>query len=139
MARHPETTFILAHLGNRTDDLAAAGAMLDRHPNLSMDISARVSELGRQPRAAREFFLRYQDRLLFGTDGNPEEAVYRSYFRFLETADEYMDYPYWPSENYGRWKISGVDLPDAVLRKLYHDNAATLLGLPLLAEASPTS
>ncbi len=130
---HPQTTFILAHLGNRTDDLTAAGAMLDRNPNLFMDISARVSELGRQPRAARAFFIRYQDRLLFGTDGNPEPSVYRTFFRFLETSDEYFVYPFWPEFNYGRWKIYGVNLPDDVLRKLYHDNAAKLLGLPLLA------
>lgn len=130
--RHPQTTFILAHLGNRTDDLAAAGAMLDRHPNLFMDISARVQELGRQPVTTRAFFLRYQDRLLFATDGNPDAAVYRQHFRFLETADEYFDYPFWPMFNYGRWKIYGVALPDGVLRKLYHDNAAALLGLPKL-------
>lgn len=134
VARHPATTFILAHLGNRTDDLAAAGAMLDRHPNLVMDISARIQELGRQPVTTRAFFLRYQDRLLFATDGNPDAAVYRQHFRFLETADEYFDYPFWPMFNYGRWKIYGVDLPDGVLRKLYHDNAAKILGLPLLGQ-----
>lgn len=132
VARHPDVTFIFAHLGNRTDDLREAGGLLDRHPNLSMDISARVSELGRQPRAAREFFITYQDRLLFGTDGNPDPSVYRTYFRFLETADEYFDYPFWPRYNYGRWKIYGIELPDEVLRKLYHDNAAKILGLPLI-------
>lgn len=135
LARHPQTTFILAHLGNRTDDLSAAAGMLDRHPNLHMDISARISELGRQPVTARTFFIKYQDRLLFGTDGNPEASVYRAYFRFLETRDEYFDYPFWPEFNYGRWKISGIGLPDEVLRKLYHDNAAKLLGLPLLPNA----
>lgn len=133
VARHPEATFILAHLGHRTDDLREAGAMLDRHPNLFMDISARVQELGRQPRAARAFFLRHQDQLVFGTDGNPGPEVYRGHFRFFETADEYFDYPFWPMFNYGRWKIYGIDLPDEALRKLYHDNAARLLGLPLIA------
>lgn len=137
--RHPEVTFVLAHLGNRTDDLREADRLLDRHPNLFMDISARVSELGRQPRAAREFFITYQDRLLFGTDGNPDVAVYRVYFRFLETSDEYFEYPFWPAFNYGRWKISGIDLPDEVLRKLYHDNAAKILGLPTLSQRGDRS
>lgn len=133
VARHPDVTFIFAHLGNRTDDLREAAGLLDRHPNLLMDISARVSELGRQPRATRDFLIRYQDRLLFGTDGNADAATYRTYFRFLETADEYFDYPFWPRFNYGRWKIYGINLPDEVLRKLYHDNAAKVLGLPPLA------
>lgn len=132
MQRFPQVTFIVAHLGNRTDDLREAAGILDRNPNAYMDISARLSELGRQPRAAREFFISYQDRLLFGTDGNPDASAYRVYFRFLETADEYFDYPFWPKFNYGRWKIYGVDLPDEVLRKLYHDNAAKILGLELL-------
>ncbi len=134
VSHHPETTFILAHVANRTDDLQAAAGMLNRHPNLYMDIAARISELGRQPGLARDFFIRYQDRLVFGTDGNPSPDVYRSSFRFLETADEYFDYPYWPRDNYGRWKIYGIHLPDEVLRKVYHDNAAKLLGLPLLAQ-----
>jgi hypothetical protein len=133
--RYPTHPFILAHFANLPNDLAAAGALLDRHPNLSMDISVRVPELGRQPRAAREFFIRYQDRLFFATDGNPDERGYRQHFQFLETADEHIDYPFWPQINFGRWKVSGVELPDAVLRKLYHDNAAKLLGLPLLPVA----
>jgi predicted TIM-barrel fold metal-dependent hydrolase len=132
LERHREVPFIYAHLGNRTDDLQAAGGLLDRHPNLYMDISARVSEVGRQPRTASEFFIRYQDRLLFATDGNPGAEVYRAHFRFLETADEYFDYPLRELFNFGRWKIYGIDLPDEVLRKLYHDNAARLLGLPSL-------
>ncbi len=131
-SRHPELTFILAHVGNVGENLAIAGGILDRHPNVFMDISAKVQELGRQPRAARAFFLRYQDRLLFGTDGNPDEAVYRGHFRFLETADEYFDYPFWGLFNFGRWKIYGIELPDGVLRNIYHDNAARILGLPLL-------
>jgi len=134
VTRHPEVTFVLAHLGNRTDDLREAAGLLNRHPNLYMDIAARVSELGRQPAAARDFLIRYQDRVLFGTDGNPGVETYRSYFRFFETTDEYFNYPFWPQDNYGRWKIYGIALPDDVLRKLYHDNAARLLGLPLLAD-----
>lgn len=132
--RHPEVTFILAHFGNLAERLADAGDMLERYPNLHMDLSARVQELGRQPNTAREFFIRYQDRLLFATDGNPDESIYRPHFRFLETSDEYFDYPFWPTLNFGRWKIYGLHLPDEVLRKVYHDNAAKLLGLPSLAE-----
>lgn len=132
VGRHPNATFILAHLGNRTDDLSMPAGMLDRHLNLRMDISARISELGRQPKTARAFIIKYQDRLLFGTDGNPDPSVYRTSFRFLETTDEYFDYPFWPAFNYGRWKIYGIGLPDEVLKKLYHDNAAAILGLPKL-------
>ena len=134
VANHPETIFILAHLGNRADDLRIPSRLLDRHPNLYMDFSAKVQELGRQPRAARAFFLRYQDQLLFATDGNPDQRDYRAHFRSLETADEYFDYPFWGLFNFGRWKIYGIDLPDEVLRKLYHDNAARLLGLPKLTQ-----
>ena len=130
--RHPNVTFILAHLGNLSYDLAAAGQMLNRHPNLSMDISARANELGRQPVTARAFFIRYADRLLFGTDGNPDDKVYRGYFRLLETSDEYFDDPEWPEFKFGRWKLYGLNLPDDVLRKVYHDNAAKILSLPLL-------
>ena len=131
--RHPKVTFIAAHLANVAYDLETAGRMLDRHPNLYMDISSRANELGRQPVTARKFMIRYADRLLFGTDGNPGAKVYRGYFRLLETADEYFDDPAWPKFKFGRWKLYGLNLPDDVLRKLYHDNAAKLLGLPLLA------
>ena len=139
VSRHPEIIFILAHLGHRTDDFSQAARMLDRHPNLFMDISARVQELGRQPNAARDFLIKYQDRVLFGTDGNPDPEVYRTHFRFLETGDEYFDYPFWPTFNYGRWKIYGVELPDEVLTKIYHDNAANILRLPLLSEVDSRS
>jgi predicted TIM-barrel fold metal-dependent hydrolase len=132
MARHREATFILAHLGNRTDNLAEAAALLDRHPNLYMDISARANELGRQPVTARQFFIRYAGRLLFGTDGNPDEAMYRGYFRLLETADEYFDDPKWPKFRYGRWKLYGLNLPDDVLRRVYYDNALQVFGLEAL-------
>ncbi len=133
--RHPNITFIAAHLGNKAYDLGAVAQMLDRHPNLHMDISSRASDLGRQPVTARAFIIRYADRLSFGTDGNPTEKVYRGYFRLLETADEYFDEPEWPYYKFGRWKLYGLALPDDVLRKIYHDNAAQLLGLPLLDSA----
>ncbi len=132
--RFPGVTFIGAHMLMLGHDLDTLGAVLDRHPNLSVDISAMGHELGRQPVTARKFFVKYADRILFGTDGNPDEGTYRQYFRFLQTADEYFDYPGWPKYKPGRWKIYGLDLPDEVLQKIYHDNAAKVLGLPLLSE-----
>jgi len=134
LERHPNVTFIAAHLAAEAHNLHAAAQMLDRHPNLYMDIAARANDLGRQPVTAQAFVIRYADRLLFGTDGNPDDKVYRGYFRLLETADEYFDDPAWPEFNFGRWKLYGLNLPEEVLRKLYHDNAAKVLGLPLLSE-----
>jgi predicted TIM-barrel fold metal-dependent hydrolase len=125
-ARHPQTTFIAAHVAERPEDLAYVSRLLDRHPNLSVDIGARTAELGRQPFAAREFFLKYADRILFGTDLVPEVQMYRLHFRFLETADEYFDYPSHASRQ-GRWKIYGLNLPDEVLRKVYRENAMRLV------------
>jgi predicted TIM-barrel fold metal-dependent hydrolase len=126
-ARHPNTTFVGAHVGASSEHLARAAQVLDAFPNVYMDISARASELGRQPFTARDFFLRYADRLVFGSDLLPEESMYRLYFRFLETADEYFEYPSHASRQ-GRWNIYGLNLPDDVLRKVYRDNALRLLG-----------
>ena len=120
-ARHPKTTFIALHVANHPEDLDDAAMVLDRYPNVVVETGARQAELGRQPRRARAFFLKYQDRILFGTDQSPEEGCYRSWFRFLETADEYFDY--WRAPNQGRWKISGLDLPRDVLEKVYAKNA----------------
>ena len=125
-ARHPETTFVGAHVAECGEDLAFISETLDQNPNLYVDISARTPELGRQPYRAREFFLRHQDRILFGTDLLPEVEMYRGYFRFLETADEYFDYPTHASRQ-GRWKVYGLYLPDEVLRKVYRENALRLL------------
>jgi predicted TIM-barrel fold metal-dependent hydrolase len=124
--RHPKTTFVAAHLAERPEDLAYVGRLLDENPNLSVDIGARTAELGRQPYTSRDFLIRYADRVLFGTDLVPEFEMYRLHFRFLETADEYFDYPSHASRQ-GRWQIYGVFLPDDVLRKIYRDNAARLL------------
>ncbi len=91
-----------------------------------------LAEIGRQPRRAREFFLKYQDRILFGTDGNHRYIGTRNYavhYRFFETEDEYFDYPFVELTDAGRWKIYGIALPDSVLRKVYRENAARLLGL----------
>jgi predicted TIM-barrel fold metal-dependent hydrolase len=91
-----------------------------------VEFGARQAELGRQPPRAREFFLRYSDRILFGTDAPPSLEMYGNYFRWLETADEYFDY--WGYPGQGRWEIYGLDLPDNVLEKVYHNNAERILG-----------
>ena len=126
IARHPEITFVGAHCAESGEDLAYLSEQLDRLPNLVIDISARTPELGRQPYTAREFFLKYADRILFGTDLLPEIEMYRLYYRFLETADEYFEYPSHASRQ-GRWNIYGIHLPDDVLRKIYRENALKLL------------
>ena len=127
-ARHPATTFIALHVANHPEDLDDASAVLDRFSNVVVETGARQAELGRQPRRAREFFLRYQDRVLFGTDARPEEAMYRNWFRWLETADEHFEY--WNHPQQGRWHIYGLDLPREVLEKVYRRNAERVLGLP---------
>ena len=120
-ARHPGTTFVSLHVANWPENLDYVSALLDRCPNVRVEFGAREAELGRQPRRARKFFLDYQDRICFGTDATPGEAMYRNYFRWLETADEYFDYAGYPGQ--GRWKIYGMELPDPVLEKVYHQNA----------------
>jgi predicted TIM-barrel fold metal-dependent hydrolase len=142
-ARHPRTQFIALHVGNFSENLAAVSASLDRYPNMSVDIAARISELGRQPRAARAFFDKYQDRILFGTDAIPHgydypqqlfcDELYEIYYRFLETDDEYFDYAPAPVPPQGRWQISGLKLPDAILKKVYYENSVRLLHLDLPA------
>ena len=122
-ARHPKTTFINAHMGWLGIDLARLGRLLDKQPNVHLDISAVVEELGRQPRFAREFFIKYQDRAMFGKDTwRPVE--YGTYFRIFETADEYFDHD---RKYHGMWKMYGLDLPDEVLKKLYYKNALRLV------------
>ncbi|HEX7338530.1 MAG TPA: amidohydrolase family protein [Rhodanobacteraceae bacterium] len=141
IARHPDTTFILLHVGNNAENLAAVSATLDKYPNTLVDISARIAELGRQPRIAQRFFDKYQDRILFGTDAVPSpwgddvpqqlfcDALYEIYYRFLETEDEYFDYAPAFTPPQGRWSIYGLKLSDTILRKVYHDNTARLLGI----------
>jgi predicted TIM-barrel fold metal-dependent hydrolase len=125
-ARHHNTTFISLHVANWPEDLDYVSGLLKRCPNVMVEFGAREAELGRQPRRARQFFLDYQDRICFGTDATPEEAMYRNFFRWLETADEYFDY--WGYPGQGRWKIYGLDLPDQVLEKVYHLNAEKVFG-----------
>jgi len=125
--RHPSTTFVAAHFGNNPEDLQTVGAWLDRYPNLYVDIDARISELGRQPYSARRFLIKYQDRILFGTDTFPRTPdIYRVYYRFLETDDEYWDCAA-GHHRQGFWMIYGIHLPRAVLDKIYHTNARKVL------------
>jgi len=126
IARHPNVTFVGAHCAESGEDLAFLAHQLDTLPNLLIDISARTPELGRQPYRARAFFLKYADRILFGTDLLPDLEMYRLYFRFLETDDEYFEYPSHASRQ-GRWNIYGIFLPDDILRKVYRENALKLL------------
>lgn len=138
IARHPRTQFVYLHVGN-AEDLTWVSEWLDKYPNASVEIGARIGELGRQPRAARKFFDQYQDRILFGTDATPNsketpqqtfgDELYEIYFRFLETEDEYFDYAPAPIPPQGRWRIYGLGLPEPILRKVYYENAARLLGL----------
>jgi predicted TIM-barrel fold metal-dependent hydrolase len=136
IGRHPNTTFICAHMANDAEDLAEVGRWLDSYPNMYVDIDARISELGRQPYTARRFILKYQDRIMFGTDTSPNREAYRIYYRFLETDDEYFD-PAGGHHRQGFWMIYGIFLPGDVLEKLYFKNAERLLvGLKLTAERS---
>jgi uncharacterized protein len=120
-AKHPHTTFVALHVANWPENLDYVSNLLDTHPNVLVEFGAREAELGREPRRAREFFTKYQDRIMFGTDNGMDEEMYRNHFRWLETADEYFDYWGYPAQ--GRWKIYGMALPDAVLEKIYHLNA----------------
>ncbi len=120
IARHPNTIFVSLHMG-WPENLEWVANSLAKYPNLYMEFGAREAELGRQPREARKLFLAYPDRILFGTDSGSDEKMYRNYFRWLETADEYFDYYGYPEQ--GRWKIYGIELPNVVLDKIYHGNA----------------
>jgi predicted TIM-barrel fold metal-dependent hydrolase len=120
LARHPRTTFIACHLGNQGNDLKALAGALDRHPNLFVDISARDYEIGRAPRTAARFLSQYKDRVLFGTDMERAPAMYRSWWRLLETGDEYIPGRIW-------WRYYGLELPAPVLESLYRSNARRVL------------
>jgi predicted TIM-barrel fold metal-dependent hydrolase len=119
--RHPHTTFAALHVANWPENLDVVGQWLDKYPNMMVEFGARQAELGRQPRRTRKFFEDYQDRIMFGTDSEPIPEMYRNYFRWLETEDEYFDY--WGYPGQGRWEIYGEGLPDAILEKVYHLNA----------------
>ncbi|SHI87453.1 amidohydrolase family protein [Pseudozobellia thermophila] len=121
--KHPNTQFINAHMGWYANNLQELGRLLDEIPNMSVGIAAVIAELGRQPKNAREFFIKYQDRILFGKDSwNPDE--FPTYFRVLETEDEY--FPYY-KKYHAFWAMYGLGLPDEVLRKVYYKNALKLV------------
>jgi predicted TIM-barrel fold metal-dependent hydrolase len=127
VTRHPQTIFIGAHVGCCAEDLGWVSRLLERCPNFYVDIAARIGELGRQPYSARRFFLRYPDRILFGTDFPAFPAWYRLHYRFLETDDEYFNYQLSDPPSQGRWRIYGLDLPDEVLAKVYYRNAQKII------------
>jgi len=121
--KHPNTTFINAHLGWMGNDLGRLGKFLDELPIVYAELGAVVAELGRQPRFARQFLIRYQDRVLMGKDSwRPEE--YPVYFRIFETDDEYFDYY---RKRHAFWKMYGLGLPDEVLKKVYYKNALAII------------
>jgi predicted TIM-barrel fold metal-dependent hydrolase len=138
-ARHPKTVFIALHVGNNAENLASVSECLDRFPNMHVELAARIGELGRQPRTARKFFEKYQDRIMFGTDAVPSGTqtpqqvlsakLYEIYYRFLETEDDYFDYAPAPTPPQGRWQIYGLGLPESILRKVYYENAERVLGI----------
>jgi predicted TIM-barrel fold metal-dependent hydrolase len=145
VAAHPRTVFVAVHGGCYAENLSWVGRMLDDHPNFSIDIAARIAQLGRQPRAFRELVVRHPDRVLFGSDVVPAAAsgyttnsvyrdMYRRHFRFLETADESFAHDDEEPSPAGRWTISGAELPDDALEAVYGGNAARLL--PRLADAA---
>ena len=128
ISSHPDTTFIIAHVGSWSENLRQVGAWLDTYPNMYVDIAARINELGRQPYTAKAFLERYSSRIFFGTDFTPYDEVFHPvYYRFLETADEYFD----PSgeEGVSPWNIYGVSLSEEALQNIYYKNAARLFGL----------
>ncbi|MEN6478809.1 MAG: amidohydrolase family protein [Anaerolineales bacterium] len=127
---HPQTTFITAHVGCYPENLAYVSQMLDKYPNFNTDISARIAELGRVPYSAREWFIKYADRIIFGTDNTPSAELYRLHYRFLETKDEYFSYsPRSRRGGQGRFNIYGLYLPDDVLEKVYNGNFHRLVGM----------
>jgi len=146
LLRHPETQFVGVHFGNNPENYRYVAAVLDRCPNFNIDTAARVGEIGRHdPQVLRDFFLRYQDRIVFGSDivighdnmdlgvpvpGKRTNADAKEFFdrhwKYFETAGRNLEHP---SPIQGNWKVNGINLPPAVLRKLYSDNARRLLGL----------
>jgi len=134
-AKHPKTIFVNAHMAMLYYDPPKVAALLDKYPNAMVETSATLQDLGRAPRFWREFIIKYQDRILFGTDGGPTRDVdtfWIPHFRFFETFDEYFEHPAQirtpgGSPGHGRWNISGIGLPDEVLRKVYYLNALKYL------------
>jgi len=128
--KHPATTFVAAHMGWHANDLGRLGKLLDDFPNVHTEVGAVLYDIGRQPRSAHDFFVKYQDRILFGKDSfQPEEYPY--YWRVFETRDDYFDYY---RDYHASWKLYGIDLPDSILKKVYYQNALKITrGLPQAA------
>ena len=122
LAKHPKTKFIFCHFSNQGNDTAALAKLLDRFPNMYVDVSARDYEIGRQPRTMKAFLEKYQGRVLFGTDMGRDAAMYRGWWRLLETGDEYMPGRIW-------WMYYGTALGDGALKSLYRDTALKVLNL----------
>ena len=125
--RHPNTKFIGAHMANSPEDLTQVSKWLDQYPNLVVEISSRIAELGRQPYTTREFFLKYQDRIMFGTDGPRVAGRLLPHWRFFQTKDEYFAYAENPFPPQGLWRIHGINLPEEALKKLYYENAMNVI------------
>ena len=123
LARHPRTKFIGPHYGNQAENIGAVAELFDRYPNFFVDMSYALVPLGLQPHACRKHFIKYQDRILFGTDGLPAVDRYFMHYRWLETDDDYFDC------NTGAWpdRISGLNLPKKVLEKIYRKNARRII------------
>ena len=131
--KHPDTTFIVAHVGSYAENLGKVAEWMEKYPNMYIDVAARLDQLGRQPYSARAFINRFQDRVLFGTDYEGHfnlertRSFYHTHFRFFQTYDEYFDHPF--PDFLGQWKVCGLGLEEDVLRKLYRENAVRVFGL----------
>ena len=127
LRKNPDTRFIIAHVGSYAENLKEVGRMLDAYPNMYTDTAERIAELGRQPYTARDFLIKYQDRIIYGTDLVPNAANISGNYRFYETKDEYFPYNSLDEHNQGRWNIYGVYLPDDALKKIYYENALRII------------
>ncbi len=127
LAKNKDTQFIIAHVGSHAENLKNVSRMLDTYPNMFVDTAERISELGRQPYTSREFLIKYQDRIIYGTDLIPNATNVSGNYRFFETKDEYFPYNSFDEHNQGRWNIYGVYLPDEVLKKIYYKNALRII------------
>jgi predicted TIM-barrel fold metal-dependent hydrolase len=127
LRKNPDTRFIIPHIGSYAENLKEVGRMLDTYPNMYTDTAERIAELGRQPYSSRDFLIKYQDRVLYGTDLIPNAANVSGNYRFFETKDEYFPYNSFDEHNQGRWNIYGVYLPDDVLKKIYYENALKII------------
>jgi predicted TIM-barrel fold metal-dependent hydrolase len=127
LRKNPDTRFIIAHAGSYAENLKEVGRMLDTYQNMYVDTAERIAELGRQPYTSRDFLIKYQDRVLYGTDLVPNATNVSGNYRFFETKDEYFPYNSFDEHNQGRWNIYGVYLPDEALEKIYYKNALRIV------------